>query len=278
MTLCEAYAHGSAYLKEQGILEAELDAWYLLEHLTGKSRSWYYAHGEEELTPAQVIGYENFLQNRGRRIPLQYLTERQEFMGLSFRVNEDVLIPRQDTETLVEEALKTLEAGMEVLDLCTGSGCILISLLALCPGTEGLGTDISTEALAVARQNARDHRVKAEFRKSDMFSRIKAHSFDCIVSNPPYITTGEIPGLMEEVREHEPRQALDGGEDGLRFYRILAQQAGDYLKQDGRLYLEIGYDLGVALSALLRQAGFDGVSVTKDLCGHDRVVQGIWKR
>ncbi len=278
MTLCEAYAHGSAYLKEQGILEAELDAWYLLEHLTGKSRSWYYAHGEEELTPAQVIGYENFLQNRGRRIPLQYLTERQEFMGLSFRVNEDVLIPRQDTETLVEEALKTLEAGMEVLDLCTGSGCILISLLALCPGTEGLGTDISTEALAVARQNARDHRVKAEFRKSDMFSRIKAHSFDCIVSNPPYITTGEIPGLMEEVREHEPRQALDGGEDGLRFYRILAQQAGDYLKQDGRLYLEIGYDQGEAVSALLRQAGFDGVSVTKDLCGNDRVVQGIWKR
>ena len=270
MTLCEAYAHGSAYLKEQGILEAELDAWYLLEHLTGKSRSWYYAHGEEELTPAQVIGYENFLQNRGRRIPLQYLTERQEFMGLSFRVNEDVLIPRQDTETLV--------AGMEVLDLCTGSGCILISLLALCPGTEGLGTDISTEALAVARQNARDHRVKAEFRKSDMFSRIKAHSFDCIVSNPPYITTGEIPGLMEEVREHEPRQALDGGEDGLRFYRILAQQAGDYLKQDGRLYLEIGYDQGEAVSALLRQAGFDGVSVTKDLCGNDRVVQGIWKR
>lgn len=278
MTLREAYVYGSSYLKERDIPEAELDAWYLLEYLTGKSRSWYYAHGEEELTPAQMIGYENFLENRGRRIPLQYLTERQEFMGLSFRVNEDVLIPRQDTETLVEEALKTLEAGMEVLDLCTGSGCILISLLALCPGIEGLGTDISTEALAVARQNARDHHVKAEFRKSDMFSRIKTRAFDCIVSNPPYITTEEISGLMEEVREHEPRQALDGGADGLHFYRILAEQAGGYLKQDGRLYLEIGCDQGEAVSALLKKAGFDQVSVTRDLGGNDRVVQGVWKQ
>lgn len=277
MTLQEAYAYGRAYLREQEIQEAELDAWYLLEHLTGKSRSDYYAHGEEPLSPAQVIAYENFLENRGRRIPLQYLTERQEFMGLSFRVNEDVLIPRQDTEILVEEALKTLKEGMQVLDLCTGSGCILISLLALCPGAEGMGTDISTEALAVARQNAKDHHVKAEFRKSDMFSRIKPHQYDCIVSNPPYITTGEIQGLMEEVREHEPRQALDGGEDGLHFYRILAGQAGAYLKDGGRMYLEIGYDQGEAVSSLLWDAGFEQVSIKKDLCGNDRVVACVWK-
>ncbi len=278
MTLREAYAYGSAYLKDQGIQEAELDAWYLLEYLTGKSRSYYFAHGEEELKPAQVIGYENFLENRGRRIPLQYLTERQEFMGLSFRVNEDVLIPRQDTEILVEEALKTLKEGMQVLDLCTGSGCILISLLALCPGAEGMGTDISTEALAIARQNAKDHHVSAEFRKSDMFARIKARHFDCIVSNPPYITTGEIPGLMEEVREHEPRQALDGGEDGLHFYRILAEEAGAYLKDGGRMYLEIGCNQGEAVSSLLWDAGFGQVSVKKDLCGNDRVVTCVWKR
>lgn len=277
MTLQEAYAYGRAYLKGQGIQEAELDAWRLLEHLTGKSRSDYYAHGEEPLSQAQVIAYENFLESRGRRIPLQYLTGRQEFMGLAFRVNEDVLIPRQDTEVLAEEVLKTLKAGMRVLDLCTGSGCILISLLALCPGVEGMGTDISAEALAAARQNAKDYHVRAEFRKSDMFSHIKAQRFDCIVSNPPYIATGEISGLMEEVREHEPRQALDGGEDGLHFYRILAEQAGAYLKDGGRMYLEIGYNQGEAVSSLLRDAGFEQVSVKKDLCGNDRVAACVWK-
>lgn len=276
MTLQGAYGYGREYLQEQGILEAELDAWYLLEYLTGKSRSYYYAHGDEELTPTQVVRYEKLLEKRGRHIPLQHLTGCQEFMGLPFRVSRNVLIPRQDTETLVEEAQKVLSPGMRLLDLCTGSGCILISLLSRCPDIVGLGTDISPEALRIARENANDNQVTAEFRKSDMFARVrKTEVFDCIVSNPPYIATKEISGLMEEVREHEPKIALDGGEDGLNFYRILAEQAGNYLKDGGNLLVEIGYDQGESVSGLLIQAGFDKVRVVKDLCGNDRVVCGV---
>lgn len=276
MTLREAFGYGNTYLESRDIREPGLDAWYLLEYVTGKSRSDYYAHGEERLTPTQVIFYEKLLEKRGGRIPLQHLTGRQEFMGLSFRVNAEVLIPRQDTETLVEEVLKILRPGMRVLDLCTGSGCILISLLALCPGMEGLGTDISPGALSVARENAAARGVKAEFRKSDMFARISGEPFDCIVANPPYIASRDIPGLMEEVREYEPRQALDGGEDGLRFYRILAKEAGSHLKSGGQMYLEIGCDQGESVPALLRSCGFSEVAVIRDLCGNDRVVKGTW--
>lgn len=275
MTLREAYAYGSSYLESQEILEADLDAWYLLEYVTKRSRSDYYAHGEDELAPIQVISYKKLLEERGGRIPLQYLTGQQEFMGFSFRVNEEVLIPRQDTETLVEEVLKVLRPGMQVLDLCTGSGCILISLLALCPGLLGLGTDISPSALAVARENAKNLGVEAKFRKSDMFARISGEPFDCIVSNPPYIASRDIPGLMTEVREYEPRQALDGGADGLNFYRILAREAGGHLKENGRLYVEIGCDQGGQVSSLFKEAGFSDVEVIRDLCGKDRVVRGI---
>ncbi|MCI9133919.1 MAG: peptide chain release factor N(5)-glutamine methyltransferase [Lachnospiraceae bacterium] len=278
MTLREAYGYGSSYLESQDILEADLDAWYLLEHVTKRSRSDYYAHGEEQLAPVQIISYKKLLEKRGGRIPLQYITEQQEFMGLSFHVNGEVLIPRQDTETLVEEVLKDLRPGMRVLDLCTGSGCILISLLTMCPGALGMGTDISPTALAVARENAKRLGVQADFRKSDMFARISGEPFDCIVSNPPYIASGEIESLMTEVREYEPREALDGGADGLDFYRILAQEAGSFLKEQGGLYVEIGCDQGRQVSALLREAGFSQVAVIQDLCGKDRVVRGTWER
>ncbi|MBQ8184229.1 MAG: peptide chain release factor N(5)-glutamine methyltransferase [Lachnospiraceae bacterium] len=274
MTLREAYGYGSAYLGGQGLAEGALDAWYLLEYITGKSRSYYYAHGEEELSADREKAYRELLQKRGEHIPLQHLTGTQEFMGLSFQVSPNVLIPRQDTEVLVEEALKTMKPGMRILDVCTGSGCILISLLAHCPGCEGLGVDISFEALAVAKENARQHQVPARFARSDMFAGVEER-FNCIVSNPPYIASGEIPGLMEEVRDHEPRLALDGGADGLDFYRILAKQSADYLEAGGSLYLEIGYDQGEAVSGLLKEAGFARVRVIQDLCGKDRVVCGV---
>ena len=283
MTLKEAYGCGSAYLKSRGIGDASLDAWYLLEYLTGKRKSDYYAHGEEPLTFDQERRYQELLEKRGSRIPLQHLTGYQEFMGLAFRVGPDVLIPRQDTETLVEEALKVLKPGMRILDVCTGSGCILLSLLCHCVGTQGVGVDVSAEALKIARANAEallvpedgKDQARAEFRKSDMFSEIdRSETFDCIVSNPPYIASKEIAELMEEVRNHEPILALDGGDDGLHFYRILAKEAGCYLKDKGCLLVEMGYDQGAAVSELMEAAGFVEVRVIRDLCGNDRVVSG----
>lgn len=275
MTLREAYGYGTVYLKDREISEAALDAWYLLEHVTGKRKSDYYAHGEMPLSCEQEQLYRKLLERRGEHVPLQHLTGNQEFMGLTFCVSPDVLIPRQDTETLVEEALKVLMPGMRILDVCTGSGCILLSLLHHCPGAEGLGVDISEAALAVARENAERNQIDAKFQKSDMFGSVpETEVFDCIVSNPPYIASAEIEALMEEVRNHEPRIALDGGADGLIFYRILAREAGAYLKPGGYFLLEIGYDQGMSVSALLEEAGFEEVRVVRDLCGNDRVVCG----
>lgn len=284
MTLRDAYAHGIAYLQKSGVLEASLDAWYLLEHVTGIRKSYYLAHGEQPLTAEQERTYEELLEQRGKRIPLQHIIGCQEFMGLSFRVSPAVLIPRQDTETLVEEALKRLKPGMRILDVCTGSGCILLSLLHHCPGTTGVGVDISSEALEIAKANgdalglwtSSEENSRAGFYRSDMFGEIDpTELFDCIVSNPPYIASAELSDLMEEVRDHEPKLALDGGTDGLDFYRILALEAGAYLKQNGHLILEIGYDQGESVPGLLQEAGFCCVQVVQDLCGKDRVVCAV---
>jgi len=281
MTLKEAYLYGTECLKAAGIADAALDAWYLLEFVSGRRKSDYYAHGEECLPQNQVERYRELLCKRGNRIPLQHLTGLQDFMGLTFQVGPEVLIPRQDTETLVEEALKVLRPGMRVLDVCTGSGCILLSLLFYCRGLAGVGVDISEDALAVAGKNARslqlcpdeNHPAGAVFYKSDMLDQVDpAELFDCIVSNPPYIASEEIETLMPEVREHEPRVALDGGKDGLYFYRILARDAGRYLKTGGYLFAEIGWDQGIFVSQLFEQAGYRELRVLRDLCGKDRVV------
>ena len=195
-------------------------------------------------------------------------------MGYMFRVNEHVLIPRQDTEILVEEVLRHVRAGMKILDLCTGSGCILLSLLKMVPGLTGLGTDISGQALQIAERNREDLGLKteAELRKSDLFEQVEGR-FDCILSNPPYIPSKVIGSLMEEVREHEPGIALDGGEDGLYYYRKITEQSPAYLKPGGMLFLEIGYDQAGAVMGLMAR-DFTHVHVVKDLAGHDRVVYG----
>ena len=276
MTLREACQKGAEVLGKASVPEAALDAWYLLEWCTGVSRSHYLAYPEETLSKEQECRYLEALEKRAERIPLQQITGEQEFMGLSFYVNEHVLIPRQDTEVLVEETAKFLKDGMRFLDLCTGSGCILLSLLHLRPGAEGTGADLSPEALQVAERNRVRLDAEAELIQSDLFDRIEG-TFDVIVSNPPYIKREEIGTLMDEVRLHEPYMALDGHEDGLYFYRKIAEEAPGHLRAGGSLFLEIGWDQGESVSELLRQQGFTDVKVVKDLAGLDRVVEAFYR-
>ena len=212
--------------------------------------------------------------------PAEQLTGEQDFMGLTFTVNENVLIPRQDTEILVEEVLKELHDGMRILDMCTGSGCILLSLLHYSNDCEGLGVDLSAEALEVAGRNVLKVLTpeKAEhvhFLQSDLFEKVEG-KFEIIVSNPPYIASAEVDRLMPEVRDHEPRMALDGTEDGLEFYRRIIAEAGQYLVSSGMLFFEIGYDQGQAVSELMREHGYREVQVVQDYAGLDRVVYGTY--
>lgn len=273
MTYREAVEFGTKCLTDAGVPDAALDAWYLLQMVCRIERSYYYVHGEEDITQDAQKEYEIAVQKRAEHIPLQYIIGEQEFMGLRFKVNSNVLIPRQDTETLVEQVLKIVKPGMKVLDLCTGSGCVLISVLKNAPELTGMGSDISKTALLVAKENAKLHEVDAEWVRSDLFDNI-TETFDAIMANPPYIPTGEILSLMPEVRDFEPENALDGGADGLDFYRKIAGQVKDYLNPGGYVYMEIGYDQGEAVSELMCNAGFTEVEVIKDLARNDRVVKG----
>lgn len=277
---------GTEILKEAGILEAGLDAWLLLEYTAGISRAWYYAHDTEEVSEVLEKKYLELCGRRGEHIPLQHLTHRAYFMEYEFYVDENVLIPRQDTEILVETARSLLKDRRQprILDMCTGSGCILISLLADKKDSFGVGADISGAALAVARRNADAIGVKerAVFAESDTFSGEifqekdgkEPAKYDMLISNPPYIPTGEIEELQEEVRLHDPILALDGRRDGLYFYREITRQAQKYLKPDGWLLYEIGCSQGKEVMDMMKQAGFVSVDVKKDLAGLDRVVLG----
>ena len=248
-TLTGLLKKGQEILAQAGIEEAGLDARLLLEYITGKSRAYYLAHGEECVTKETADRYLELVTGRSQHIPLQHLTHQAFFMGYEFYVNEDVLIPRQDTETLVEEALRLLKGRQKprVLDMCTGSGCILTSLLLEVPD------------------------VKSDLFSSEYFS---GPVYDMLISNPPYIPTGEIEGLMEEVRLHDPRMALDGKADGLYFYRAITKQAMDYILPGGWLLYEIGWDQGKAVKELLDREGFINTEIKRDLCGLDRVVLG----
>ena len=286
MTLYDLLNEGSAALQQAGDTDGENDAKLLLfealhldlvHFLMDRLRP---LSEQDDKVQEQIRTYREMIAKRASRIPLQQILGSQEFMGLEFYVNEHVLIPRQDTETLVELVLQE-QQGREkkLLDLCTGSGCIAISL-AVKGGYESVtATDLSEEALKVAERNAKTHQKKIIFRQGDLFSalpRTEAGTFDIITSNPPYIPTAVIATLEPEVREHEPMMALDGTEDGLRFYRQIAKEARTWLKPGGAIYLEIGYDQGESVSGFLRDAGFDRVRVVKDLPGKDRVVCGVW--
>ena len=347
--------YGKKILKNAGIVEADLDAWYLFEQSFGISRAQYFLCARENIvgSTAQKIAvqeqhgdllesgnalecaelwlkeklsaYENALKKRAARIPLQQIIGQQEFMGLSFFVNEHVLIPRQDTETLVELVLQEQkDKDISILDMCTGSGCIAVSLKKLGGYAHVEGADISEESLKVAKRNSEEilenndvnndavnsrteqiqnctnltnnqnkqdnseERMVSEvrrvsqtgvtFRHSDMFSSFReTEQFNVIVSNPPYIPSAVIEELEPEVRDHEPRGALDGTADGLYFYRILAEECAKHLTPGGHVYFEIGYDQGAAVKELLDIHGFKDTRVIQDLAGKDRVVCGAWQ-
>ena len=347
--------YGKKILKNAGIVEADLDAWYLFEQSFGISRAQYFLCARENIvgSTAQKIAvqeqhgdllesgnalecaelwlkeklsaYENALKKRAARIPLQQIIGQQEFMGLSFFVNEHVLIPRQDTETLVELVLQEQkDKDISILDMCTGSGCIAVSLKKLGGYAHVEGADISEESLKVAKRNSEEilenndvnndavssrteqiqnctnltnnqnkqdnseERMVSEasklsqagvtFRHSDMFSSFReTEQFNVIVSNPPYIPSAVIEELEPEVRDHEPRGALDGTADGLYFYRILAEECAKHLTPGGHVYFEIGYDQGAAVKELLDIHGFKDTRVIQDLTGKDRVVCGAWQ-
>lgn len=273
MTYKQAEQKGEQLLEAAGVMDAKIDAWLLLEMVAKIDRSFYFMHINEEVDPEVLTEYERVVEKRAEHVPLQYITGEQEFMGMTFKVNSNVLIPRQDTETLVEEALKVIEPQMEVLDLCTGSGCILLSILKNAPTVHGTGSDISKQALLVAKENARLHDLDAEWVRGNLFDNVSGQ-YDVIVSNPPYIAQTELPMLMPEVLQFEPIQALDGGADGLDFYRAITAEAPQYLKENGYLFFEIGYDQGKAVQQLMQDAGFKDVTVRKDLAGNDRVVKG----
>ena len=276
MTYKQAEQKGELLLQEAGVMDAKIDAWLLLEMVAKIDRSFYFTHINEDVEPEVLTEYERVLGKRAEHVPLQYITGEQEFMGMTFKVNSNVLIPRQDTETLVEETLKVIEPQMEVLDLCTGSGCILLSILKNAPTVRGTGSDVSKQALLVAKENAKLHDLEAEWVRGNLFDNVSG-SYDVIVSNPPYIPRTEIPALMPEVAQFEPIQALDGGVDGLDFYRKITEEAPQYLKENGYLLFEIGYDQGQEVQRLMCETGFTDVAVIKDLAGNDRVVKGQLK-
>ncbi len=293
MTYRECYEKGRSALVSADVPEPELDARLLLEYVCHTDRNTLLVHGDRDVPDAERACYEKLIAGRAGRTPLQYLTGVQEFMGLKFRVNEHVLIPRQDTEILVEEVLKNLHDGMRVLDMCTGSGCILISLLHYSNGCSGVGVDLSGEALAVARENAVSCEQDAgacgeadlfregsgrmpgnmEFIQSNLFEHVSGR-FEIIVSNPPYIEHKALDTLMPEVKDHEPMTALDGGEDGLSFYREIVRESRMHLTGGGMLFFEIGCNQGKAVKTLMEQSGFAAVEIVKDYAGLDRVVYG----
>lgn len=276
MTYRELQREGIQILRERGITDAAIDAQILLEHVIGLDRAHFLLREREECPDKECRRYRELIARRAEYVPVQHLTGVQEFMGYSFLVNEHVLIPRQDTELLVLEAERHLYPGARVLDLCTGSGCVIISL-AKRQSIEASASDISPEALKTARANAERLIADVTFVESDLFAHIRG-TYDCIVSNPPYIRSAQIPELMPEVRDHEPRLALDGQADGLFFYRRIVREAKDFLRAGGWLLFEIGFDQGEAVMELMRAQGYESVAVQKDLAGLDRVVGGRRER
>ncbi len=283
MTYRECYAYGCEILEKAQIADARLDARLLLEYVCHTTQHDLILNGRRLLSDGEKNEYEALIIKRAERIPLQHITGEQEFMGLVFQVNEHVLIPRQDTEILVEEVLNILKPGMKVLDMCTGSGCILLSLLALTKDCEGIGADISVNALKVAKENLKSisaqcgKELSADFVESDLFEQFEREQFDVIVSNPPYIASAVIDTLEPEVRLHEPIGALDGTADGLYFYRKIVTESKRFLKKDGALLFEIGHDQGEAVAELMKAAGFSKVMVKKDYANLDRVVYGFFE-
>ncbi len=301
MTYRDLYEAGRQCLRNADIREEEIDARLLLEFLCHTDRSYLLAHGDELVSDRTEERYMEMISKRAAHIPLQHLTNEQEFMGIKFYVNQNTLVPRQDTECLVEEAMREIQDGMAVLDVCTGSGCIIISLMKYKNALRCVATDLSKEALQVAEHNGQTLGVTERLRlvQSDLLEDVEGirkalyeasasmqedvqagglrEQFDVIISNPPYIRSDVIETLDPEVKDNEPRMALDGTADGLYFYKRLAEQASGFLNRGGRIFFEIGYDQGQAVTDILTQNGYFDIKVVKDLAGLDRVVSAIWQ-
>lgn len=275
MTYKELLKYGEQTLCGEGIFNYTTDAWLLFQYVFKINRLDYLMEPHKEADKKDEERYRACIKERGGHYPLQYITHGQNFMGLDFYVDERVLIPRQDTEVLVEHVLGFLKDEMSVLDMCTGSGCIITSLAANRNLSRAAGADLSGEALEIAAYNARENgQNNIEFIQSDLFENIRG-KFDVIVSNPPYIPSGEIETLMREVKSYEPRMALDGSDDGLLFYKKIINSAADYLYEDGMLFFEIGWNQAKSITELLAEAGYTGITVKKDLAGLDRVVYAV---
>ena len=281
MIFRELLKKGIETLDQAGISDASNDARILMEYCFGINREKLLLSYEEEVTAEDAEkNFGELIERRAARIPLQHIIGTADFMGLEFKVDENVLVPRFDTEILVEEALKSINDGDRILDMCTGSGCILVSLLKFSNNCHGVGVDLSPKALEIARRNAEvilhdREDVSIEFVQSDMFDNLSLtqENFDMIVSNPPYIETEEIEKLEPEVRLHDPMMALDGGTDGLDFYRVIAQRGHDFLRPGGVLLLEIGCEQGESVEKMLLEADFQNIEIFKDYSGLDRVVR-----
>lgn len=271
MTYREARMKLVEILQEAGIEEAAHESLLLLEYAASINQTEYLLHSDEQMEQRMAVRLMADGRLRASHCPLQYITGEQEFMGLPFRVNPDVLIPRQDTELLVEKAQSFLKTGDAVLDLCTGSGCIAVSIAHERPDVRVTAADLSRHALDTARQNAALNGCDVMFAESDLFDALHDR-YDLIVSNPPYIRRDEIPSLMPEVSRYEPAMALDGGEDGLDFYRIIIAKGRRHLVPGGHLCLEIGCDQAAEVSALLAAEGYTDIRVHKDYADLDRVV------
>lgn len=274
MTYKEAYKQCIEKLNNALVPDYESDTRLLFQYILEADRSFMFMHGDDEVDDKKISDLFDAVALREKRIPLQHITGYQNFMGLEFKVTKDVLIPRFDTECLVEEAMLVCADGDKVLDVCTGSGCILISLMSYKNDISGYGIDISEKAINVAKENATAMGKAPTFIVSDLFEACTEKEFDIIVSNPPYIRSDVIPTLMPEVKDYDPILALDGGDDGLIFYRRIVSESRDFLKKGGYLLVEIGNDQGDDVKALFEESGYLDVKVVKDLSGNDRVVKG----
>lgn len=279
MKLQELLFYGKQILTEAEVPDADLDARYLLEWLLGCTHSYLLLHGAEDAKEDLVLQYKEYITMRKEHMPLQYITHEQEFMGYNFYVNENVLIPRQDTEVLVEAVYKHILAHhygtVRIHDMCCGSGCIGISLNKMLNKAGVLSrvsvSDISKEALEVTAKNAKLLQSDITMIESDLFENLTGR-YHIIVSNPPYIPSKVVDTLMPEVREHEPRLALDGEEDGLKYYRQIIDKAAEYLEDEGYVFFEIGSDQAEDLRKILVEAEYSDITVIQDLAGLDRVI------
>lgn len=276
MTIRQAVNRGAEKLRDNNVDNAEYDSFELLSSINGMTRTFYFINGDNELSEKDFSLFKEYIEKRASHKPLQHILGKAYFYGYEFVVNENVLIPRQDTEILVSEVIKVAKDGYDILDMCTGSGCIGITLAKKFPDSNVTGVDISDKALAVAWKNKCNLDAdNIDFIQSDLFAALGAdRRYDIIVSNPPYIPTKVIEGLQDEVRLHDPMLALDGTEDGLMFYRRITDKSGDYLKMNGYLCYEIGAEQAAYVSDIMKQAGFKDIVVVKDLAGLDRVVMG----